>query len=121
MPYELTWEDRGVYKHFTGSVSYQEYAKSQEVVLSDPRIDDCRYVINDLLNIKDYSLTTEQAEYLAAYNKGASFSNPRLRIAYITRDLRIIFLLKLVSTLSSFKIKAFPTVEEAREWASGKT
>jgi hypothetical protein len=73
MSYELTWEDRSVYKHFKGFVSYQEYAKSQEVVLSDPRIDDCRYVINDLLNIKDYSLTTEQAEYLAAYNRDPVF------------------------------------------------
>jgi hypothetical protein len=26
MPYELTWEERGVYKHVTGSVCYQEYA-----------------------------------------------------------------------------------------------
>lgn len=119
MPYEMTWEPRGIYKRFTGFISFQEYARSQEQVLSDPQIDDMDYVINDLLAIQGYSLTEEQAEYLAAFNRGSSYSNPRLRVAYVTTDTRALLLIKLVSSLSSFKIKSFPTLEQARIWAEG--
>jgi hypothetical protein len=115
----MRWEPRGVYKRFSGFISFQEYARSQEQVLSDPRIDDMDYVINDFLAISGYSLTEEQAEYLAAFNRGSSYSNPRLRVAYVTTDKRALLLIKLVSGLSSLKIKAFPTLEAARVWAGG--
>ncbi len=118
MPFTLTWKDHGVYKKFTGFVSFQEYARSQEMVLGDPRTDDLRYVINDLLDVEGYSVTLHEAEYAAAFNRGASLSNPRLRIAYVTRDIKAITLLKLVSVLSSFPIKTFATIEEARAWAA---
>ena len=54
--------------------------------MSHYRIDECRYVINNLLDVEHYSITRDQAEYLAAYNRGSSFSNPHLRIAYVTTD-----------------------------------
>lgn len=47
MPFELTWEGRGVYKRFSGRVTYEEYARSQEMVLGDARTDDLHYIIND--------------------------------------------------------------------------
>ena len=114
----MSWESRGVYKHFTGYVSYQEYANSQEKVLSDHRTDDIRYVINDFLDISGYAIKTDEAEYLAAFNHGASVSNPYLRVAYVTTDARIRFLIKLVSTISAFELKSFPTLAAAREWCT---
>jgi len=118
MPFEMTWEDRGVYKRFTGKVSFPEYARSQELVLGDSRTDSLHYVINDLLAIEGYSFTTDQAEYLAAFNKGPSLSNPHLHVAYVTRDLRIITILKMMAAISSFELRHFPTLEEARAWAA---
>lgn len=118
MPHTFSWENRGVYKHFTGHVSYQEYAHSQERVISDPRADDIRYVINDFLDVTGYAVTPEEAEYLAAFNRGASLSNPYVRVAYVTTDGRIKFLIKLVSTISAFELKAFPTLAAAREWCA---
>jgi hypothetical protein len=64
-------------------------------------------------------VTTDQVEYLAAYNRGASISNPRLRIAYVTLDTKIIVLLKLVRAISAYALKDFSTVQAAREWAAG--
>jgi hypothetical protein len=116
MPFELTWEARGVYKRFTGKVSFEDYSRSQELVLGDIRTDHLRYVINDLLSVEGYSVTKDQLEYLAAFNKGASLSNPRIRIAYVTRDLRVIAMLKLAAVLSSFELRHFPTLEDARAW-----
>lgn len=117
MPHTMNWEDHGVYKRFDGFVSYREYAHSQEEVLSNPRCDDIRFVINDLLAVEGYSLTREQAEYLAVFNRGSSLSNPKLRIAYVTTDTSIKLLIKLLSSLSALELGVFPTLDAAREWA----
>lgn len=118
MPYTMSWEDKGVYKHFSGHVSYPEYARSQEQVLSDHRTDTLRYVINDLLAVESYAITTDQAEYLAAFNRGPSLSNPNLRIAYVTTDIKIRMAIKLVAIISSYELCVFPTLAAAREWSS---
>ena len=119
MPFEITWEPRGAYKRFTGHVTYEEYARSQELVLGDPRSDDLRYIINDFTAMKGGAEagSTEQAEYLAAFNFGSSRSNPRIRIAYVTSELRLIALIKVASLVSSYQLKTFATLEEARAWA----
>ena len=72
MPYDLTWEPRGVYKRCTGTLSFQEYARSQERVLGDERTDDLYYVINDLLAVEGYSITMDQVEYRAVFNRVTS-------------------------------------------------
>jgi len=114
----MSWESKGVYKHFTGHVSYPEYASSQERVLSDHRTDSIRYVINNLLEVQSYSITTDQAEYLAAFSRGPSISNPHLRIAYVTTDVKIRMLTKLVAIISSYELITFLTLAAAREWSS---
>lgn len=120
MTYTLEWEKKGVYKRFSGNVSFQEYARSQTEVLSDARADDIRYVINDLLDMTGYSVTEDEAEYAAAYNRASSFSNPDVRIAYVTTDLRLRMLLKLSAALSAYELRAFDTLADAREWACAK-
>jgi len=120
MSYTLNWEPQGVYKHFSGYVSFQEYARSQEQVLASERSDEIHYVINDLLDVEGYSVTSDEAEYLAAFNRGSSFSNPSLRVAYVTTDARILLLMRFASKLSSFELKAFPSLAEARAWVSDR-
>ncbi len=118
MPFELNWEARGVFKRVWGFVSFEEYARSQEMVLGDARADDIHYIINDLRAVEGYSgATPDHAEYLGAFNYGSSRSNPRIRIAYVTSDLKIITLVKVASLVSSYQLKSFATLEEARAWA----
>jgi hypothetical protein len=116
MPYVLTWEGRGFYKRFTGKVAFREFARSQEQVLSDPHTDEAWYVINDLLAIEDYAIMQDEAEYSAAFNRGTSFSNPRLRIAFVTTDLKLIMLIRFAAPFSSLEMRTFPSVDEARAW-----
>jgi hypothetical protein len=118
MPFEIVWEPRGVYKRFTGNVSFQEYMRSQEIVLGDVRTDDLKYVINDLTAAEGYSASADDAEYSAAFNEGVSRTNPRLQVAYVTTDVRAIALIKIGAVFSSLVVKRFPTLEEARAWAS---
>ena len=120
MPYSMTWEPKGVLKRFAGTVSWPEYARSQEEVLGDPRVDDIRYIINDLLDVESYSITPDEAEYSAAITRGASMSNPRVRITYVTRDARIMLLVMTVRALTPYQLKTFPTLDDARAWCEEK-
>jgi hypothetical protein len=117
MPHEIIWEPKGVYKRFSGHVSAAEFLNSQEEVLADPRIDSARYVINDFLGVTSYVATKDDAEYSAAYNRGANFSNPRLRVACITTSPGIRVLVAAAALVSTLKLKAFSSQEEARRWA----
>lgn len=116
MSHEIIWEPRGVYKRFYAHVGFAEFARTQEEVLSDPRIDNARYIINDFIGVTSYTATQEEAEYSAAFNRGASFTNPRLRIACITTNPGIRLLVAAASLVSSLKLKSFSTQEDARRW-----
>jgi len=116
MPYTIEWEPKGVCKRFSGVCSWAEYARSQEDVLGDARLDDIRYIINDLQGVESYSITADEAEYSAAITRGASLSNPRLRIAYVTTDRRIAMLVMAVRALSPYRVATFATEAEARSW-----
>lgn len=117
MSYALTWEKSGVYKKFRGQISFQEYAKSQAQVLSDPRADEIRYILNDLLEMTGYTVTREEAEESAAFNRASALSNPHVRVAYVTTDVKLRLLLKLAGVFSAYEIRAFNSLDEARRWA----
>jgi hypothetical protein len=116
MPYTIEWEGRGFYKRFTGRVAFQEYARSQEEVTSDPRFDDAKYIINDFLAIDGYTISHDDAEYSAAYTRGPSYTNPRVRVAYVTNDAKISLLVRMAKAVSFMKIETFPTLAAARAW-----
>ena len=117
MPCEITWEEHGVYKRFSGMVSYAEYRRSQERVLADARTDSLRYIINDASAMEGFLGTTDDAEESAAFNYATSLSNPAMRIAYVTSDLRLIAMIKVASVMSSYPLKCFATLEAAHAWA----
>jgi len=122
MPCEIIWEEHGVYKRFSGLVSYAEYRRSQERVLADARTDSLRYnslryIINDASAIEGFVGTADDAEESAAFNYATSLSNPAMRIAFVTSDFRLIAMVKVASVLSSFPLKCFATLEAARAWA----
>lgn len=118
MAHEIIWETRGVYKRFSGFVSFEEFARTQEEILADPRVDNLRYIINDFLAVEGYSATREQAEYSAAYNRGTSFSNPRIKVACITTQTSLRLLIKAAALVSSLEVRDFPSLETARAWVT---
>ena len=118
MAHVIDWEPRGVYKRFSGFVSFEEFSLTQEAILSDPRVDSLRYIIYDFLAVEGYSATRDQAEYSAAFNRGTSFSNPKIRVACVTTQTSVKALIAVASMVSSLEIKCFPTLDAARAWAT---
>ena len=89
MPYVNVWEPRGVCTHFTGFVSTGEYVRSAEEICADPRFDDLRFVIKDLLAIEGHSIDCAAVEPIAAIRYGARYTNPNIYLILLTLDPRL--------------------------------
>src|ERR1700759_4304914 len=86
MPYSNVWESRGVCTRFSGVVSTDEYVRSAEEICADPRFDDLRFVIKDLLSIDGHSIDRDAVEPVAAIRYGARYSNPNIYLIVLTTD-----------------------------------
>ncbi len=89
MPYSNVWECRGVCTRFSGTVSAGEYVRSAEEICADPRFDDLRFVIKDLLAIDAHSIDREAIDPIAAIRYGARYSNPNIYLILLTADPRL--------------------------------
>lgn len=118
MPYTLDWEPKGVYKRFHGQVSFAEYARSVGETLGDERTDSLRYIINDLTGIEGYSVTAWEAEEVSAMSVGAARSNPRLRLAFVTKNPALRALIVAALAVSRFEAKTFTNLDDARAWCA---
>lgn len=117
MPYTIEWEFKGVYKRFFGVCSWEEYVRSSEEVLGNIRFDEIHYAINDLRDVESYSaISSDQADYSAAITRGASMSNPWLKIAFVTADRRIRMLVRAARVITPYEVEIFSSVAEARSW-----
>ena len=89
MPYSNVWESRGVCTRFSGTVSAGEYVRSAEEICADPRFDDLRFVIKDLLAIDGHSIDRGALDPIAAIRYGARYSNPNIYLILLTADPRL--------------------------------
>ena len=89
MPYSNIWEPRGVCTRFCGTVSAGEYVRSAEDICADPRFDDLRFVIKDLLSIDGHSIDRAAIEPIAAIRYGARYTNPNIYVILLTADPRL--------------------------------
>jgi hypothetical protein len=118
MSYEVIWEPRGVVKRYFGHVTDQELTQGVIETEADARFDSLRYAINDFLACESFAVTPASAEEIAIMDRGASFSNPYIRIAVVAVQPEIIALSQAYanSPLNVYPTRIFPTEREAREW-----
>ena len=89
MPYANVWEPRGVCTQFSGFVTAEEYVRSAEDICADPRFDELRFVIKDLLAIDGHSIDPEAVDPIAAIRYGARYTNPNIYLILLTADPRL--------------------------------
>ncbi|MBL8347822.1 MAG: hypothetical protein JNN03_20475 [Rubrivivax sp.] len=122
MPYELTWEPRGVYRRYVGDVTIAERRESFDRICADPRFDDLRYSITDYLGTASYEMNERATAEIAALHVGPLRTNPRIVIAAVATDERIIAAIRhfisLQFTAQPYRI--FASVEAARAWIAGE-
>lgn len=118
MPYEITWEPRGLYRRYFGRVTIDERRRSFEEICADPRFDALRYAITDYLGVDDYEVTSEATREIAALHIGPLRTNPRIAIAAVVADPKIVAAIEEFISLKYTRqlYRIFATVAEARAW-----
>lgn len=123
MPFSNVWEPRGVCTRFSGFVSAEEYIRSAEDICADPRFDDLRFVIKDLLAIDDHSIDRAAIEPIAAIRYGARYTNPNIYLILLTTDPRLAPLAQPDSKSflrGLYKTCAFRDEDAARRWLAAQ-
>lgn len=118
MSYEITWEPRGVFKKLSGFVSADEYGQSVDVVQTDARFDELRYIIVDATCITADDFTDEKLGEIACLKHVAHRSNTQCPVAYIVTSGRLARMI-MQATLSirrMMTIAIFASVDDARTW-----
>jgi hypothetical protein len=118
MTYQIEWEPRGVIKRFFGQVTDHDMLQSVLDIESDRRFDDLRYAISDFSGITGSSVGISTIEDIAIADKGASRSNPSIRIAVVTTSAEIRLLAERYagSPLNAYETRIFASEDEARSW-----
>ena len=123
MPYADVWEPRGVCTQFSGFVTAEEYVRSAEDICADPRFDELRFVIKDLLAIAGHSIDREAVEPIAAIRYGARYTNPNIYLILLTADPRLAPLSQPDSKSSLrglYDTCAFADEAAARRWLAAQ-
>jgi len=120
MAFENNWEEKGVYKVFSGHVDGRQILDSVIEIEEDKRFDRVRYVINDFLSIKSANATEKEIAVVAAIDRAAALTNPAIRIAIVTDSDEIRKAAHTYASLTQdcpYETGIFESVEAARSWA----
>jgi hypothetical protein len=120
VPYTLSWEERGVYRRYFGDVTIAQRRESFDRICADPRFDDLRYTITDYLDVASYEISESATEEIAALHIAPTRTNPRIAIAAVAVDPRIVGAIEHFISLRFIPqpYRIFPTPGAAREWIS---
>lgn len=118
MPYQVTWEPRGVYTRYWGNVTGADMLGNIEDVCRDDRFELHRYHILDFSDATDFSATERELLVNCGVLIGAAFVNHQVLVAaVVTREIVRAALERLHALgVSPYVAKIFPTVAEARKW-----
>ncbi len=119
MPYEITWEMRGVYRRYFGRLTDQEFVQAVREVEGSPRFYDIRYAILDFLDMEEFVIDDPSfIDVTAALNAAAAQDNPNIKVAVVAVSPVVLRLAEAYQAhrLTPFVTKAFSTVEAARVW-----
>lgn len=118
MPFELTWEPRGVVRRYFGAVTIAERQRSFELICGDSRFDALRYTITDYREAVDYEIDDDATAEIAALHVAPLLTNPNIVLAAVVTDPRIIAAIRhfrsLEYTVQPYEV--FETVGAAWEW-----
>ncbi len=119
MAYSNTWEEKGLYRVFTGITSGLEVIDSNLSIHGDPRFDEIHYVLNDFTAIEGFEVSELDISLIANVDKAATMSKPILKIAIVTTCSDLLqWVEKYLQRMSdsSYTCCVFDNLEDARKW-----
>lgn len=116
MPFEINWSGRGYHKRVYGAISGEDFLQSINKVLNHPDFDSLRFGINDFLGVTALDIKPSDIDVYAATSIGASLSNPRMQIAVVATDPRVIAIVKAYTQMAPYPTEFFETLDAAQLW-----
>ena len=122
MPYETTWEEKGICWTYTGTLTSRAILASNIEFYSDPRSDNSSYQIVDLVNVDRIDSDKTTMQELAAFDHAQSKSTKNLKVAFICNSPEMVeFINKYINLSRQFRttwsFKIFDNINDARTWA----
>ena len=117
----ITWEPHGLIRRLYGRSNWSEFYELSISTQADPRYDNVRYIIIDVLDWSHDGLAVSQDEIdeLAAITAVANQRLPKdTQVAVVTRDQRVCELAERFRTsrYANRRYGVFSTVDAARAW-----
>ena len=89
MTYTIEWRKYAAIKRFTGTVSFDDVIQSEREISGHERYTEFWYVVSDFLGIQHPGMTDSERLDISALRLGGFYSNPRIKFAYVTEDLKV--------------------------------
>lgn len=118
MPYSISWEPRGVRRHYHGVVTAGEFLESITRVQSDARFDTIAYSILDTLDVTGTDVSDFDVKAVVAHSIGARNSNATVKVALVVSDPELMALttIFLSPPYTSYPADVLASREELAEW-----
>jgi hypothetical protein len=123
MPYSTQWTDKNHQVTFTGKVTGQEILEMVSGVYGDERFDDVRYNLVDFTGAESFEVKEREIKEIAYMDRAAARSNPQMKLAIAANNdvmQKMSQLYAEYSNDSSWQVRIFSTLEEAKQWLGTK-
>lgn len=117
----IAWEEYGLIRTMSGSVSVTEMDSSAQEIQGHARLDEMRYNIHDFTAATEVTLLEADIEFMAVRASVSVLRNPRLKIAFVGNHHIVHKLMDAFNNLGCApnRVVRFDTLEEAREYVAG--
>jgi hypothetical protein len=119
----IAWEEHGLVRKMSGTVTAAEMDSSALEIQGSPRLDDMRYNIHDFTGVTEVLLSEDDIEFMAVRASISLHRNARIRIAFVGNHPIVFRLMDAFnnSGCSQHRVRRFDTLEAARNYASGSS
>lgn len=121
MPHTIIWENKGLYRKFTGIISGEEILESNFELHAHSDFENIKYVINDFIDITEHAIESSHTRAYATSDDVISDRVGKVKIALVVIQDDQIALAENYRELMKDKVfdcEIFQTVDEARSWTS---
>lgn len=119
MSYQISWEKKGAHIGLFDQVDSACINTVYAELNNDPRFEDIRYIIFNMLEMNSPEYTVSDVERLAHMDRAGAITNPNIRIAIICTNeggLAISSFYQSEMGDSPWRAEIFSCLEDAREW-----
>lgn len=123
MPVNFTWEDKGLYWDFYGTLDGKLLMASNGQAVADPRFEEIKYIIWDSSNVNHVDMNNNDAELNAFFMGSVERYNPGIKLAFVTPDQQIRSIAEYYIDFSrtqgvGWEQRIFSNLQDARAWVN---